>query len=213
MAPMVPSNPQRSATRTATKGEETRLRILERAAPLLNRHGFQNAPVSEIMRVTGLQKGGLYNHFASKEELSLAAFDMIMERVLARVLETHRSHATPLAQLIAHIQLIGHGHTVMEGGCPIANGMVESDDANPALRARVKSVLERWRRFIAQIVAEGVVKGEIRADVNPDEVATNLIGTLEGAQLLSQFYGDDSYRRRLTEQLLTYVNDKLRATT
>jgi TetR/AcrR family transcriptional regulator, transcriptional repressor for nem operon len=206
------STSDRTSTRVATKGEETRLRILERAAPLLNRHGFQNAPVSEIMRVTGLQKGGLYNHFASKEELSLAAFDLIMERVLARVLETHRRHTSPLAQLIAHIEFIGHGHTAMEGGCPIANSMVESDDANPALRTRVKGVLERWRRFIAQIVAEGVVKGEIRADVNPDEVATNVIGTLEGGQLLSQFYGDDSYRRRLTEQLLTYVNEKLRAT-
>src|SRR5262245_27828499 len=195
-----------------TKGEETRLRILEQAAPLLNRHGFQNAPVSEIMRVTGLQKGGLYNHFASKEELSLAAFDLLMEKIQARVIETHRRHDRPLAQLIAHIELIGHGHTSMEGGCPIANGMVESDDTNPALRARVKGVLERWRKLIAQIVANGIVQGAIRADVNPDEVATHVIGTLEGGQLLSQFYRDDSYRRRMTDQLLVFVNEKLRAT-
>jgi TetR/AcrR family transcriptional repressor of nem operon len=194
-----------------TKGEETRLRILEQAAPLLNRYGFQNAPVSEIMRVTGLQKGGLYNHFASKEELSLAAFDLLMEKVAGRVYETHRRHDKPLAQLIAHIELVGHGHTAMEGGCPIANSMVESDDANPALRSHVKAVLERWRKFIAQIVANGIVQGEIRADVNPDEVATHVIGTLEGGQLLSQFYRDDSYRRRMTDQLLTFVNEKLRA--
>lgn len=196
---------------TKTKGEETRLRILEQAAPLLNRHGFQNAPVSEIMRVTGLQKGGLYNHFASKEELSLAAFDLLMERILARVYETHRRHHTPLAQLIAHIELIGHGHTAVEGGCPIANSMVESDDANPALRARVKGVLERWRKFIAQIVANGIVQGEVRADVNPDEVAMHVIGTLEGGQLLSHFYRDEAYRRRMADQLLAFVNEKLRA--
>lgn len=194
-----------------TKGEGTRLRILEQAAPLLNRHGFQNAPVSEIMRVTGLQKGGLYNHFASKEELSLAAFDLMMERILARVFETHRQHDRPLAQLIAHIQLIGHGHTVVEGGCPIANSMVESDDTNPALHARVKGVLERWRKFLAQIVANGIVQGEIRADVNPDEVAMHVIGTLEGGQLLSHFYRDDGYRRRMADQLLAFVNEKLRA--
>ncbi len=197
---------------TSTKGEETRLRILERAAPLLNRHGFQNAPVSEIMRVTGLQKGGLYNHFASKEELALAAFDLIMERVMARVYETHNQHSSPLAQLIAHIELIGHGHTSMEGGCPIANSMVESDDAtNPALRARVKNVLERWRKYLAQVVANGIVQGEIRADVNPDEVATHVIGTLEGGQLMSQFYGDRGYLRRMTDQLLAFVDEKLRA--
>lgn len=193
-----------------TKGEETRLRILEQAAPLLNQHGFQNAPVSEIMRVTGLQKGGLYNHFASKEELALAAFDLIMQKILARVFTAHSQHSTPLAQLIAHIELIGHGHTVMEGGCPIANSMVESDDANPVLRARVKDVLDRWRKFLAQIVANGIVQGEIRADVNPDEVAMHVIGTLEGGQILSHFYRDNSYRRRMADQLLAFVNEKLR---
>jgi len=209
---MAPANESlTTGSRPQTKGEETRLRILERAAPLLNRHGFQNAPVSEIMRVTGLQKGGLYNHFASKEELSLAAFDLVVDRIRARIYETHRAHTSPLAQLLAHVQLIGCGHTVMEGGCPIANGMVESDDTNPALRARVKDAVDRWRRFIVQIVADGIGKGEFRADVNPDEVATNIIGTLEGAQILSQFYRDDSYRRRSTEQLVAYVNEKLRS--
>lgn len=194
-----------------TKGEETRLRILEQAAPLLNRHGFQNAPVSEIMRVTGLQKGGLYNHFASKEELSLAAFDLLMQRVTARVQETHLRHEKPLDQLIAHIKLVGYGNTVVEGGCPIANSMVESDDANPALRDRVKAVLERWRKFIAQIIANGIVQGEIRANVNPDEIATHIIGTLEGGQLLSQFYRDNAYRNRMADQLIAFVNEKLRA--
>src|SRR5262245_34442234 len=105
---------ERSYIGPTGKGEETRLRILERAAPLLNRHGFANAPVSEIMRATGLQKGGLYNHFASKEELSLAAFDHMVERINEKVLEVHRSHSSPLEQLRAHIDLIGSGSTVME---------------------------------------------------------------------------------------------------
>lgn len=196
-----------------SKGEQTRLRILERAAPLLNRHGFANAPVSEIMRATGLQKGGLYNHFASKEELSLAAFDHMMERINQRVLEVHRAHTSPLAQLLAHIELVGSGHTVMDGGCPILNSIVESDDGNPALRARVRDVLANWRAFITHTVARGIVQGEIRADVNPDEVATLLIGMLEGGQLLSNFYVDPLYRRRMADHLRDYVNERLRAGT
>jgi TetR/AcrR family transcriptional regulator, transcriptional repressor for nem operon len=192
-----------------TKGEDTRLRILERAAPLLNRHGFSTAPVSEIMRATGLQKGGLYNHFASKEELALATFDLVMERISERVQQVHASRKSPVEQLLAHIDLICGGHTTMEGGCPILNSIVESDDANPALRERVKQVLDRWRRFIAHVVADGIVKGEIRADVNPDEVATLMIGMLEGAQLLSNFYRDDAHRRRMASHLASYVTTTL----
>lgn len=196
---------------TSTKGEETRQRILERAAPLLNRHGFQNAPVSEIMRVTGLQKGGLYNHFASKEELALAAFDLIMERILARLYAVHARHTSPLAQLLAHIEAVGYSDPVVDGGCPIANSMVESDDANPALRDRVATLLGRWRKYLTQVIANGIAQGEIRPDVNPDEVATHLIGSIEGGHLMCQFYRDRGYLRRMTDQLLTYVNEKLRA--
>ena len=194
-----------------SKGEDTRQRILERAAPLLNRHGFQSAPVSEIMRVTGLQKGGLYNHFESKEELALAAFDLLMERINRKVMEVHRSLESPLAQLTAHVRLISSGGTtVTEGGCPMANSMVESDDANPALRARVAKVLERWRALITHTVARGIVAGEIRADVNPDEVATRIICGLEGGHLLRHFYDEGRYLEQMGQFLMDYIERDLR---
>lgn len=188
-----------------SKGEQTRQRILERAAPLLNRQGFQSAPVSEIMRVTGLQKGGLYNHFESKEELALAAFDLLMERIEQKVAEVHLSHSSPLAQLLAHIDLIAAGGTRTEGGCPMANSMVESDDSNPALRKRVAKVLEKWRALITHTVARGIVAGELRADVNPDEVATRIITSLEGGHLLRNFYDEPRYLRQAGEFLREYV--------
>jgi len=37
--------------------------------------------MSDLMRVTGLQKGGIYNHFRSKDELALEAFDFAVNRV------------------------------------------------------------------------------------------------------------------------------------
>jgi TetR/AcrR family transcriptional regulator, transcriptional repressor for nem operon len=188
-----------------SKGEDTRQRILERAAPLLNRQGFQSAPVSEIMRVTGLQKGGLYNHFESKEELALAAFDLLMERIEQKVAEVHLSHGSPLAQLLAHIDLIAAGGTRTEGGCPMANSMVESDDSNPALRKRVAKVLEKWRALLTHTVARGIVAGELRADVNPDEVATRIITSLEGGHLLRNFYDEPRYLRQAGEFLREYI--------
>lgn len=194
-----------------SKGAQTRQRILERAAPLLNRHGFQSAPVSEIMRVTGLQKGGLYNHFESKEALALAAFDLLMERINRKVMEVHRSHESPLAQLAAHVRLIASGGTLTEGGCPMANSIVESDDTNPVLRARVARVLEQWRCLLTHTVAKGIIAGEIRADVNPDEVATRIMCTLEGGHLLRHFYDDARFLRQMGEFLLEYLERDLRA--
>ena len=49
-----------------SKGEETKTRILQQAAELFNQQGYAGSSIADIMRVTGLQKGGIYNHFKNK---------------------------------------------------------------------------------------------------------------------------------------------------
>jgi TetR/AcrR family transcriptional repressor of nem operon len=49
------------------KGEQTRQEI--------NQKGYDGAALSDLMRATGLEKGGIYRHFGSKEELAGDAFD------------------------------------------------------------------------------------------------------------------------------------------
>jgi TetR/AcrR family transcriptional repressor of nem operon len=53
-----------------TKGQQTRREIVEKAAPLFNKKGFEGTSLSDLMHATGLQKGGIYHHFSSKEELA-----------------------------------------------------------------------------------------------------------------------------------------------
>jgi len=57
------------------KGEDTRQEIIRKAAPIFNQKGYDGAALSDLMRATGLEKGGIYRHFESKEELAGVAFD------------------------------------------------------------------------------------------------------------------------------------------
>jgi AcrR family transcriptional regulator len=57
------------------KGEQTRQEIIRRAAPIFNQRGYDGAALSDLMRATGLEKGGIYRHFGSKQELAGDAFD------------------------------------------------------------------------------------------------------------------------------------------
>ena len=57
------------------KGEQTRQEIIRKAAPIFNQKGYAGAALSDLMRATGLKKGGIYRHFESKEELARDAFD------------------------------------------------------------------------------------------------------------------------------------------
>ena len=56
-----------------TKGEQTREMIIRQSAAVFNQFGFFGTSISDIMRETGLEKGGIYNHFPEgKEQLALA---------------------------------------------------------------------------------------------------------------------------------------------
>src|SRR2546425_5085393 len=58
-----------------SKGKQTRQRIVVEAANLFNRRGYKGSSLKDVMEATGLEKGGIYRHFSSKEELAAAAFD------------------------------------------------------------------------------------------------------------------------------------------
>ena len=58
-----------------TKGELTRKKIVEAAAPIFNQHGYEGSSLNALMGATGLKKVGIYRHFSSKEELAAEAFD------------------------------------------------------------------------------------------------------------------------------------------
>ena len=73
-----------------TKGMQTRQRIVELAAPVFNRQGYVGASMRDLVDATGLEKGGIYNHFGSKEQLALEAYDYAMRRS-PRAWPVHRS--------------------------------------------------------------------------------------------------------------------------
>jgi len=82
-------------------GEATRNRIVAQTADLLNTDGYLRTPVSEIMRVTGLQKGGIYNHFESRQALALEAFDYAVERMRERLLRALKGKTSAKDKLVA----------------------------------------------------------------------------------------------------------------
>jgi len=189
------------------KGQETRQRIIEQAATYLNQRGYFSTAVSEIMAVTGLQKGGIYNHFSSKEELALEAFDYAIELVSRKFAEALQGKVSAMDRLTAVLGYFrGYSDDVpIPGGCPIMNCAIEGDDAHPALRDKARQAMDRFRNTFVRIIAKGIAQGEIRPDINPDAVTTFLVSALEGSVMLSNLYKDPTHARRVIDQLTQYV--------
>ena len=190
-----------------TKGEQTRQHIVQEAATLFNQRGYSGSSISDVMHCTGLQKGGIYRHFASKEQLALAAFDYAQRQSTTRLVEAVAAETDATAKLRAFITAF-HAltlHPPVPGGCPILNTIVDSDDGDPALRARVLAVVTGWEQLIERIVTDGMAQGSLRTDIDPQAVAALLIATLEGGILLARAHRTSVYLQYAVDHLVQYI--------
>jgi AcrR family transcriptional regulator len=190
-----------------TKGEQTRQRIVSRAALVFNIHGFAGTSMGQLTRATGLEKGGIYNHFPSKEALALAAFDYAVDltaKRFATALAGKESAVERLLAIVGVFELYVDNPSV-PGGCPVLNTAIEADDTYPALRERAQAAMTDWQRLIGSTVKAGVRKGELRPEADPRTVASILTATLEGALMLSQLFGEAIHMRRAIDHISAYI--------
>jgi AcrR family transcriptional regulator len=172
------------------KGEVTRQRIIERAAPIFNQRGYAGCSMHDVMEATGLGKGGLYRHFSNKEELAAEAFRYSLEKsVKLRTDNLDRSHGA-VELLRSFIERFVETTSMVRGGCPLMNTAVDADDGNPVLREMAREAFKDWRERLAKIVRQGIRSGEIRESANPRQIANTIIAALEGALMMSRLEGN-----------------------
>jgi AcrR family transcriptional regulator len=172
-----------------SKGELTRQRIIELAAPLFNQRGYAGCSMNDIMEATGLQKGGLYRHFSGKEELAAEAFRYSLGQAVKIRTDAIDPSLGAVERLREVIARFVEKPSPVPGGCPILNTAIDADDGNPMLRSLAREGLKEWRARIARIVREGIERREISEDVDPRAVGNTIIATLEGALMISRLEG------------------------
>jgi TetR/AcrR family transcriptional regulator, transcriptional repressor for nem operon len=194
------------------KGEQTRQDIIRKAAPIFNQKGYDGAALSDLMRATGLEKGGIYRHFESKEELAGDAFDYAWKVAMdARFEGTEQIPNTVdrLKQIVRNFRDRRTG--LVPGGCPLLNTATDCDDGNPKLRAKARHALSSWLDRMQSTAEEGKRRGEIRSDIDSEKLATLIAGTLEGSHMLSRLQKKEEPRDLAVRHLEEYLETKVRA--
>jgi len=190
-----------------TKGEETRNRIIARAAPLFNRRGYAGCSLHDVMQATGLRKGGLYRHFASKEELAAEALRYSLARSIKTRTDGLEHVPGALDRLRAAIQRFVESPSPIEGGCPLVNSAVDADDTNPALRRIAARAFEEWRGRVEALLDEAIARGELRPDCACRTLANTIIATLEGSLILARITRDPQPLRDAQSSLERLILD------
>ena len=163
--------------------------------------------MSDLVRASGLEKGGIYNHFGSKEQLALESFDYAAGIMHGRFDAALAGKGGALERLFAVVDVLGAlvEDPPVAGGCPVLNTAVDSDDVHPALKERARKAMSGWLRLVGRIVKDGKESGELSPDTDPRSTASVVVATLEGALMLSRLHDDPAHMHRAVEHLKRHL--------
>lgn len=190
-----------------TKGRRTREHIIASAAPIFNTKGFAGSSIADILAASGLEKGGLYRHFASKDELAVAAFDYAVGVLEVRHSAAQAKTSTALGRLRAYVDSVAASieSPPLKGGCPILNTAIEADDTHAELREHAANAMRNWQARVMEAVTDGVARGELRPDVDAAATASILTSALEGAIMVTALLRDPAHMQRVASHLHAYL--------
>jgi hypothetical protein len=97
--------------------------------------------------------------------------------------------------------------SVSEGGCPILNTAIDTDDTHPALREKVLKAVLNWKNRIVKVVEAGISSNEINAAHNPEQIALTIIAMVEGGIMISRLTTKTAHWDLIMDSLKKYINN------
>lgn len=191
------------------KAELTRDLIVSKSLPIFNTKGYHATSLSDITKAIGVTKGAIYGNFKNKDEVASAAFEkgsrLVLDQIAARV----RLQSTAPLKLKAILDYYSEYvlNPPIDGGCPIINTAVESDDNHPLLRSKVIHSIARIKEGIVKMIYRGISEGQVKSDVRVEQFASFFFATIQGAIVVARAEGDGSSYAFVHSQLSSMIDD------
>ncbi|MFC7547854.1 TetR/AcrR family transcriptional regulator [Plantactinospora sp. GCM10030261] len=183
-----------------SKGDETRLAVLDQAVDVARHVGLDGLTIGSLAERTRLSKSGLFGHFRSKEALQLEvlahARSQFEEMVAGPVLRAPRGE--PRVHELLDRWLAWEARP---GGCPFVAAATEFDDRPGAVRDRLVRDERDLSEMVATIFRSGIREGHFRADADPDQFAHDFRGVILAWHHASRLLGDERAEERARRAL------------
>jgi len=196
--------------RTRADGERSYQLIVDTAARLATIEGLEGLSIGRLAQEIGMSKSGLYAHFASKEDLQLAAIEAA-EAVYAREVV---APAMEVPEGMQRLELMCEGYLsyvergVFPGGCFFAATAAEWNSRRGPIRERVRAVLDGWTQLLEANLRVAQREGELAGVADLRQIAFEINALLHEANGHFLLFGDPAALDRARKA----ISDRLAAT-
>lgn len=181
----------------ASKGAETREKILDTAEALVLECGFSGVSVDKVIKSLGMTKGAFFHHFKNKNEMAAHLIEryarMDNEFFNACMKRADALSSDPLQQVLIMIGLYVEEFSGLEEpypGCLLASYVYEISQFDDSILEIVSNEFLFWRRNMKQRFEIIASKYPPTDPVDVNTLADEFIVTIEGAFILAKSLND-----------------------
>ena len=135
----------------SSKGQQTQEKILSATLDLIERQGFHNTGLQQIIKASGAPKGSLYFHFPDgKDQIVALALEQGTQLIGSMI-----EHAFNMADnLEVAVGWLFDGLSVrlqssaFEKGCPVATVALEVNEQHPDVLEACRKAFDQWQGAI-----------------------------------------------------------------
>ncbi|MFD5213319.1 TetR/AcrR family transcriptional regulator [Microbacterium sp. NPDC058345] len=181
------SVPASAVKRLTARGAKTRAKIVAAAADLMYVRGVGTTTLDEVVAASGVSKSQLYHHFTGKSMLVRAVIELTGERVLQRERDA-LSHVSTMAGLKRWRDALLQNNALRHGAYGCALGSLASDvaDHDDVARQTLARLFGEWQDLLEGVLQRLKDGGALSADASVTQLATGLMGAVQGGYLLAQ---------------------------
>ncbi|MCO7248058.1 TetR/AcrR family transcriptional regulator [Halomonas sp. Mc5H-6] len=201
----MPRDKQQRHTRS-TKGEATRLRIIESAAELFHARGVDGTGLEQILRQAGAGKSQFYQHFANKNALVCDVASW-WEQHLCASLDNNGHGIASLDALEGWLLEVIDQLEVQHcrRGCPIGTLAADMHDTDDTNRAAIGQCFKALESRLYDVLRRIQQQGGLSENANLEALAHFILASQQGAATLTKAYGESRPGRVAITQAMQYV--------
>ena len=182
-------------------------KLLDAALSIIREKGYSATSVDDLCQAAGVTKGAFFHHFASKEDLAVAAADhwsRVTSNLFAQA-DYHRPE-DPLDRVLAYVDFrkqILQGR-VPEFTCLVGTMVQEVYDSSPAIREACNQSIRGHAATLEDDIGAAIRKYGLQ-DVSAESLALHTQAVIQGAFVLAKAQNDASAATDSLDHLYRYL--------
>jgi predicted enzyme related to lactoylglutathione lyase/AcrR family transcriptional regulator len=193
---------------TASTAPDSRTRLLDAALQVIRAKGYSATRVDDICEAAGLSKGSFFHHFASKEELAVAAAAHWSATTGALFQSApYHAHPDPLDRVLGYIDFRRSilRRAVPEFTCLVGTMVQEAYESNPAIRDACERSIFGHADEVAKDIALAKSRYAPDAKWTTESLAYHTQAVLQGAFVLAKARNSSAVAEECVDHLRRYL--------